>query len=899
MKMTAEELKKWCDKLNLSREAREEAIRIRSSEPARSTNSGPSNVSGIFNKSWKMGHSVQFESHTVEYPGVLMYEDPDNDVIEYWDQANKFTVHVKDSKGKSRGHKCTPDFFVIRQDSAGWEEWKTEEKLLKLAQKYPERYYYDGDQWYYAPGEEYAKRFGFYFRLRSSAEINYVLTRNANVLHRFHKPGYKSVVDTATVDLIHSFLEGRPQTMLSSLIEFAEERFSTGCIYELIATKRIYVNIYRDLLTEPERTYVYLTKDDAIFYDAVPVSGSCTTECAQTKDIVPGTKAFFDGKPIKILFVGNSLVSLDLGNENTVEISISKFESYVERKLITGLETRQRASLSDSARDYAAQFSSNDRVVALERYHIILPRLRGNKITGTPVSMRTVREWVKRFNDAKEKFGNGLLGLLPLHRLKGSDEPKIPDDKRQIMELCIEETYETAAERNITVSYGEFVCRCKKKGVQEDQIPVYSTYRNKIRDRAGQKQEKKRRGSRAAYQYEEFYWALEEKTLRHGEYPWQICHIDHTPLDILLVHWKTFKVLGIPTLTLLVDAYSRLVLAYYLSFDRESRKSLMMVTRDCARRHGRLPELVVVDKGSAFQSVYFDSVTAHYNCDKKVRPRAKARYGSVIERLFNTTNTQFIHNLMGNTKPWRNRRTITKEVNPRNLAIWNYGLLYEHLNSYFRGYNNREHPALNGLTPQEAFDAGMKQYELPYDEIIYDRNFMIETMPETPRGKGKIVLNRGVKFHYIFYNSVKFNRVKLVGTNVETRYDPYDASFIQAFVNGRWEEAVAPPSLYAMLKKCSEKDLMRMSEELRQRRRKHAGGFALRAEDVATYLADAEEDEEREYQRKLDAEAFKKSGGGTHSQELETADGTTQITSSKSRHELDQLRVYQKIRRNS
>ncbi|OLE55613.1 MAG: hypothetical protein AUG51_02315 [Acidobacteria bacterium 13_1_20CM_3_53_8] len=409
------------------------------------------------------------------------------------------------------------------------------------------------------------------------------------------------------------------------------------------------------------------------------------------------------------------------------------------------------------------------------------------------------------------------MGLIPLHKNKGSTEPRLPADIRQDMEQCIKETYETPVEKNMTVSYGEFVRRCRGKKIPDDQIPVFSTYRNAILARAGQKQEEKRKGSRAAYQHEEFYWWLDEKTPPHGERPWQICHIDHTPLPILLVNPKTFKVLGIPTLTLLIDAFTRLILAFYLSFDRESKKSLMMVLRDCARRHGRFPELIVVDKGPAHRSVYFDTVIARYNCDKKVRPTAKPRFGSPVERVLFTTQTQFIFNLMGNTKPWMDRRKMTKTVNPKNLAVWSYGLMYPRLGEYFHGYNNREHPALDGLSPQEAYDLGLKQYDLPYEEIIYDRNFLIETMPETKRGKGEIVRNRGIKYHYVFYNSPRFQQAKLIGTSPETRFDPYDASTILAYVNGRWEEGYAPPSLYNMLKKCSERDVKQMTEELRPR----------------------------------------------------------------------------------
>jgi transposase InsO family protein len=901
MKMTSKEFESWCARLNLSRDACEEVNRIRSSEPARLTDSGPTNVSGIFNKSWKMGHSVQFESHSVELQAVLLYEDPQNDVIEYWDQPNKFTVHFKDKKEKSRGHKCTPDYFVIRNDSAGWEEWKTEEKLLKLTQEHPDRYYQDDDgTWHYPPGEEYARQYNFYFRIRSSAEINYTLARNTTITHRFYKPGYVSVVDSKTFTLVSDFLSRRPQTTLSSLLEFAEENsISSGCIYELIATKGIYFNVNKDLLTEPERTYVYLSQEDAAFYESISVTQSKADEPLIPSDIVPGSKAYFDGRPIKILLVGSTIVCLEFGGGETVDISISKFESYVVRGLITGLETRQHASISDAAREYAEQFGRSDRLIALERYQLIQPVLRGEKVANTPVSMRTIRAWVKRHKEAKEKYGNGLLGLIPLHKNKGSSEPKLPNQMREDMIQCIKDTYETVAEKNMSASYGEFIRRCKKKKIPTDQIPVLSTYRNEILARAGRKQEEKRKGTRAAYLHEEFYWWIDVKTPPHGERPWQICHIDHTPLPILLVNPKTFKVLGVPTLTLLMDAFTRRILAFYLSFDRESRKALMMVMRDCVRRHGRFPELVVVDKGSAFRSVYFDTLLARYNCDKKLRPTAKPRFGSPVERVLGTTQSQFIKNLMGNTKPWNDRRAMTKSVNPENLAVWSYGLLYPKLDEYFHDYNNREHPALDGQSPQEAYEFAMKQYDLPYDEIVYDRNFLTETLLETPRGKGKIVPGRGIKFQYVFYNSPKFQQAKLIGQTFETRFDPYNAGSIWAFINRRWEEGCAPPSLYNLLRKCSANDVELMSEELRQRRRRHAGGFALRAEDVARHLASAAEDEERELQRKLDLEAFAKRGVAAPMAHDASAKALPASTSdAKSKREVDGLAVYPKIQRN-
>lgn len=69
----------------------------------------------------------------------------------------------------------TPDFFVIRRDAGGWEEWKTEEELIRLAEKNPHRYRLEnGNYWRCPPGEKHAHSLGLYYRVRSSGEINWV-----------------------------------------------------------------------------------------------------------------------------------------------------------------------------------------------------------------------------------------------------------------------------------------------------------------------------------------------------------------------------------------------------------------------------------------------------------------------------------------------------------------------------------------------------------------------------------------------------------------------------------------------------------------------------------------------------------------------------------------------------
>jgi putative transposase len=180
--LSQEEFEKWCERLGLSPVAKKEIEIIRSSPPARHTRSGPYNVRGIFNQSEKMAHSIQSESRTVEGPAILMMEF-DDEVLEIWDQPPSFTISYKGTNGRTLGHIYTADFFVLRRDSAGWEEWKPEERLIRLTSTSPNRYQLGSDKkWHCPPGEEYANHFGLYFHVHSSAEINWVLQRNYKLL---------------------------------------------------------------------------------------------------------------------------------------------------------------------------------------------------------------------------------------------------------------------------------------------------------------------------------------------------------------------------------------------------------------------------------------------------------------------------------------------------------------------------------------------------------------------------------------------------------------------------------------------------------------------------------------------------------------------------------------------
>src|SRR5437667_1150879 len=123
--LSPEALSAWYEQVNISQQGRAVIDRVRSSQPARRVGGGRCNVSGRY-PSRKMGLTIQFESHRVELAVVYEFEH-DPDVLEYYDQPPSFKLNYESNSGRRMGVLHTPDYFVIRRHTAGWEECKTEE----------------------------------------------------------------------------------------------------------------------------------------------------------------------------------------------------------------------------------------------------------------------------------------------------------------------------------------------------------------------------------------------------------------------------------------------------------------------------------------------------------------------------------------------------------------------------------------------------------------------------------------------------------------------------------------------------------------------------------------------------------------------------------------------------
>jgi transposase InsO family protein len=441
------------------------------------------------------------------------------------------------------------------------------------------------------------------------------------------------------------------------------------------------------------------------------------------------------------------MISL-LDNEGSlVELPQAAVESLVREGRIAqplpGCEGRQKLS------DQLLHASEDDLRVANHRADIVRQHLAGGPpIYSERVAARTLRRWISRYRAADSQWGAGYIGLLPRTSQRGNSTRRLPEESLRLMNEIIESEYESVKQKSRIACWALLKEACKRQAVP---TPSYTSFCLAVRNSNKLRQTLKRQGPRAAYQHGPFHMELDLKTPRHGDRPFEICHADHTQLDIELTDTAGTHNFGRPWMTLMIDAFSRRVLAVHLDFEEPSYRSCMMVLRECVRRHNRLPQCLVVDWGSEFRSTYFETLLARYECTKKTRPPAKARFGSLVERAFGTTNTQFIYNLLGNTQITRNVRHVTKSVNPKELAVWPLGPFMERLSEYlYEIYDTNVHPAL-GESPRDAYDRGFQNSGLRLHRLIaYDRDFMIASLPSTPKGTAMVTPGHGVKINYIF-----------------------------------------------------------------------------------------------------------------------------------------------------
>jgi putative transposase len=158
---------------------------------------------------------------------------------------------------------------------------------------------------------------------------------------------------------------------------------------------------------------------------------------------------------------------------------------------------------------------------------------------------------------------------------------------------------------------------------------------------------------------------LSELKTREGveipiEWSNQVWQCDHTRVDVLVVD-SAGEILGRPTLSIVVDTYSRCIMGIHLGFDAPSAAVVCLALRHAIlpKQYSSayellqswdtygLPQYLYTDGGKDFRSQHIELVATQLGI--VLCRRRKPSDGGIVERPFGTFNSEFFSTLPGYT----------------------------------------------------------------------------------------------------------------------------------------------------------------------------------------------------------------------------------------------------------
>lgn len=588
--------------------------------------------------------------------------------------------------------------------------------------------------------------------------------------------------------------------------------FTEDDIYKAIADGLIVYDLWNEPLSETHRSQIYRDRSALEFTRSLEspqllVHPHKYSENALAS-IAPGSRVTYEGRPYDVVLAGEISVILS-GDQGTTEVAISTLQDlYSQRRLIVSGDPATYTAPAERTRDSFSDLSPDDMDRVVQRSRDLDAAKQGS---GTESSPRTHRRWKLSVREAGIGLTERIRALAGRIKNRGNRNRKIPDRVVQTLEGFARQYYNQPNSMSIRAAYEKFANECMTSGVRPCSE---KTFRTRIREHASTR---KRDGSRQAYQEEPIFWYLYANDPIHGVRPWEYVHIDHTKLDLVLICGESGEVLGRPWLSFAIDAESRAVLAFYLSFEPPSFNSCMMVIRDLVRRHGRLPDTIITDNGPEFKSHAFQRLCDLYRINLRYRPKGEPRHGTVCERMFRTADTQFVHNLFGNTKLLKNVRIATKLVSPERHAEWSLPAAYGALDKYFSDlYGTDPHPAHEeppvAHLRHRLIETGRRLHRL----VRFDKVLLIETCPPVDkRGTRTLDSQRGIKVAHLWYWTDAFISCGVAHKDVVVRVDPWDARVCYVELGGKWYQCIC--NLMVKLRRLTRLELHCYFEEMRKR----------------------------------------------------------------------------------
>lgn len=390
------------------------------------------------------------------------------------------------------------------------------------------------------------------------------------------------------------------------------------------------------------------------------------------------------------------------------------------------------------------------------------------------------REYLLSNKDPRQLTNNDLK--------KGNRTQRIRPEVQRFIKEVINEHYLTTKRPSIRSVYNQLcilIYKENKHRDEEDQLitPSYLTLRNNIRKLPAElvieKQFDKHQAKIATRAYQK--GPIVNRILERVE-------ADHTPLHLFVIDDQDRLPLGRPTLTTIIDYYSRSVTGFYISFNDPSTISFLQALKYSIFPKNNvkklypdienewecfgLPELLVVDNGKEFHSeAFFDSCDG-IGIPYQHAPPLHPWYKGVVERHFGTLNSKFLDNLHGKTF---HNIVAKSNYDPAKNAVITFSTLIRAVHEWIIDIYNQTYQKEIGTSPAAKWKESAKAFppKLPsnLDRLNIDLGI----------AESRVINKDGIVIDYLKYNNEELAalRRKLPkSTKVKIKINPNDISYI-------------------------------------------------------------------------------------------------------------------------
>ncbi len=727
----------------------------------------------------KMGFVLAMESNPER--ACILDHLFDDDVIGYLEQPHsKLHLAYRREDGKRIRAVSTVDCMVFdRNEGLILEEVKPWEKLLALSEEDPVRYRRLGSRIVSPPAEEAASIYGAQFRFVTERSVPAVRSQNHQTLFDYAET--RGCPSGAQLDQLARAFNGR-ECLNGHELESIDRNILLGAVTH----GHLFVDFDQVRLAKLNRVMFYRTVKARDALVVIHRAAAFSRFDQDLNNAIPGDRLDLDGTLLTITLVTDTQVFA--ADDGMAALTFER--STVNAQLEAG-----KACLIDGTRSLSEPLASASLEDMREAQRRLL-MVNGSDIPAhlgpaPQVTRRTLSTWRTASRQAIAALKDPLIALLPKRYARGNRVSRLAPDEREFLQDHIATIYLQDNARSIKGAHADYKPKAVAAGMDEISL---ETYRRAVKKLDAEAVALARDGEKSAQNAAAFDEFLELSSDRHGRYPMDRVHIDHTILDVHVLSSQTGEQVETkrPTLTLAIDSFSRAIVGMFISLEKPSREHVLCCICDIVRRRKRLPTTIAVDGGSEFYSTDFESTMAFYGTCIRSR-EGKPRSGNVIERAFGITNDQFLHELVGNTKLSKIVRLLTPTVDPQNLACIPLVELMEGLEEYwFEIFNKKWKKLCHFMTPEAAFRKGVRELgSRSHRRILFDKDFLIRVLPtikgNSSRGvdpqRGFTCLHDDYN-HPIFYSSRGNLRVEQIKIN------PWNPSVVFAWFQGQWIECV-------------------------------------------------------------------------------------------------------------